>query len=115
MTKVWHNRRLLLTGVLTCLLNCRLCVAPPQVRKGLQCLSGERHQVPEADLRPKQQPLAYREDYTGGFAKWQQDAREALRQKIGLSKIAASVGDHQPVVKLDEPEDLRRVSGDRRA
>lgn len=54
----------------------------------------------------KRQPLAYREDYAGGFRQWQEDARETLRQKIGLPRIAASVGDHQPVVKLDNPEDL---------
>ena len=53
-----------------------------------------------------QQPLAFREDYPGGLSKWQQAAREALRQKIGLSKIAASVGNHQPVVQLGDQEDL---------
>lgn len=54
----------------------------------------------------KQQPLAFREDYAGGFGKWQQDARETLRLKIGLPKIAASVGDHQPVVELEDAADL---------
>jgi dienelactone hydrolase len=53
-----------------------------------------------------QQLLAYRDDYPGGFGKWQRDAREELRKKIGLPKIAASVGDHRPVVELGEPEDL---------
>lgn len=51
----------------------------------------------------KQQPLAFREDYIGGFAKWQQDSRAALRQRIGLPRTAASVGHHQPVVELDDP------------
>jgi 7,8-dihydropterin-6-yl-methyl-4-(beta-D-ribofuranosyl)aminobenzene 5'-phosphate synthase len=50
--------------------------------------------------------LEYRDDYPGGFEKWQDDARSALRLKIGLDKIAASVGDHEPVVELDQPVDL---------
>ena len=50
--------------------------------------------------------LEYRDSYPGGFEKWQSDARSALRRKIGLEKIAASVGDHQPTVELGEQEDL---------
>ena len=53
----------------------------------------------------KHQPLAYREDYAGGFQKWQQAARKALRKQIGLPKIAVSVGDHKPVVQLDNSQD----------
>ncbi len=50
--------------------------------------------------------LAYGEDYVGGFDRWQQDARKALRVRLGLEKIVASVGDHRPTVHLGEPEDL---------
>lgn len=50
--------------------------------------------------------LAFREDYPGGLQKWQDDARAALRLKIGMDKIAASVGDHRPTVELGEPVDL---------
>lgn len=53
-----------------------------------------------------QQPLAFREEFPGGFDAWQREARSELIRKIGLERIAASVGDHQPVVELDEPEDL---------
>jgi hypothetical protein len=52
------------------------------------------------------QPLAFREDYPGGFDQWRKETRAALCLKLGLDKIAASVGDHQPVVQLGEPEDL---------
>jgi len=52
------------------------------------------------------QPLAFHQDFPGGFDRWQKDARTALRSKLGLEKIAASVGDHKPVVQLGEPEDL---------
>ena len=34
------------------------------------------------------------------------DARSALHLKIGLDSIAASVGDHEPVVELDKPVDF---------
>ena len=50
--------------------------------------------------------LGFRDDYPGGFEKWQGDARAALRLKIGMDKIAASVGDHQPNVELGEPDDF---------
>jgi hypothetical protein len=55
---------------------------------------------------PTERQLGYRDDYPGGFDTWQSDARSALRIKIGLDHIAASVGDHEPVVELDEPVDL---------
>lgn len=50
--------------------------------------------------------LAYRDDYPGGFEKWQEEARSALCRRMGLARIAASVGAHQPTVDLSEPEDL---------
>ena len=53
-----------------------------------------------------QQPLVYREGFDGGFDGWQAAAREALRQKLGLSRSENSVGVHRPVVTLDDPEDL---------
>ena len=55
---------------------------------------------------PTDRQLAFRDDHPGGFDKWQSDARSALRLKIGLDNIAASVGEHVPVVELGEPEDL---------
>ena len=59
------------------------------------------------------QPLAFREDYPGGFEKWQQDARAALRLKLGLDRIAASVGQHHPTVQLYEATDLGEYSRQR--
>lgn len=50
--------------------------------------------------------LAYRPDYAGGFDTWQRDARTALRCRLGMDKIAASVENHQPMVELGEAEDL---------
>jgi len=55
---------------------------------------------------PSQRPLAFRADYPGGLAAWQHDARAALRLKLRMDKIAASVGDHRPRVTLEEPKDL---------
>jgi dienelactone hydrolase len=52
------------------------------------------------------QRLAYRDDYSGGFKNWQEEARAALRERVGLAKIAASVGEHRPTIELGEPEDL---------
>ena len=54
------------------------------------------------------QPLVFHEDFPGGFDQWQTDARPSLRSKLGLEKIAASVGDHKPVVQLGESEELER-------
>jgi len=59
------------------------------------------------------QPLVFREDFPGGFERWQTDARAALRTMLGLETIAASVGDHQPVVQLGEPDDLGQYTRQR--
>jgi hypothetical protein len=55
---------------------------------------------------PNRRQLEYGDDHPGGFDKWQRDARSALAVRIGWNKIAASAGDHQPLVELDEPVDL---------
>ncbi|MFB3826091.1 MAG: dienelactone hydrolase family protein [Bryobacteraceae bacterium] len=55
---------------------------------------------------PAGQRLAFREDYPGGFRNWQREARAGLRLKLGLEKIAASVGNHQPAVELGEAADM---------
>jgi len=55
---------------------------------------------------PGGRPLALRDRYPGGFAKWQADARAALRLRLGMDRMAASVGDHRPTVEWEEPEDL---------
>lgn len=54
---------------------------------------------------PGTQPLAYRADYPGGFASWQHDARAALRARLELGRIAASVGTHRSTVEMDPPVD----------
>lgn len=54
---------------------------------------------------PNSQPLAYRSDYPGGFDQWQRDARTGLHSKLGLDRIAASAGEHQPTAELGAPED----------
>lgn len=59
------------------------------------------------------QQLAFRDDDPGGFGRWQRDARGALLLKLGMDKIAASVGDHQPTVELGESEDLGRYTRQR--
>ena len=53
-----------------------------------------------------QQELAFRVDYPGEFERWQETARTVLSDRMGLGKIAATVGEHQPTVELGEPEDL---------
>ncbi len=68
---------------------------PEHVVQYLQRLYGE-----------SEQRLAFREDSPGGFDKWQDSARGALRLKLGLDKIAASVGEHHPAVELQETTDL---------
>ncbi len=75
---------------------------PDHVARYLQRIYGEQAQ-----------PLAFRQDLPGGFERWQETSRMALRAKIGLAKIAASVGDHQPIVKIDEPEDLGQYTRQR--
>lgn len=53
---------------------------------------------------PHGRKLEYREGYPDRFQHWQEDARSALRLKMGLDKIASSVGNHEPIVELGEPE-----------
>ena len=55
---------------------------------------------------PSEQQLAYREDYPGGFERWQQEARAELQIKLGMDRIAASAADHRPAVQLDEAADF---------
>ncbi len=59
------------------------------------------------------QEFAFRQDYPGGFDKWQRDARAELIRTLGLDKIAASAGDHVPVVNLGPSEDLGDYSRQR--
>lgn len=53
-----------------------------------------------------QQRLAFRENYPGGFARWQADALAELRAKLGLEKIRTAAGKHRPTVELGEPVDM---------
>ncbi|MFH1741560.1 MAG: acetylxylan esterase [bacterium] len=53
-----------------------------------------------------QYKYSFRTDYPGGFETWQQETRPVLRRLIGLQKISAQVGNHQPTVELNEMEDL---------
>lgn len=101
MTKAWHNRR----GFLICLLILVLFRTATSQEKDFHAYPENVAKYLKRIYDQKQQPLAFREDYTGGFAKWQQDARAALQEKIGLPRIIASVGEHQPVVQLDAAED----------
>lgn len=50
--------------------------------------------------------LVFRDSGPGGFEQWREETQAALCQRVGLVRIAASVGDHRPTVELDEPEDL---------
>jgi len=59
------------------------------------------------------QPLVFRHGSPGGFERWQKDARTALCSKLGLEKIAASVGEHKPLVQLGEPEDMGQYTRQR--
>ena len=49
---------------------------------------------------------AFRDDYPGGIDKWRADAGGELQRLLGLDKIASSIGNHRPTVKLDETQDL---------
>ena len=40
----------------------------------------------------RHQRFTFRDDYPGGFAKWQQDARPELRRLVGLETIARQIG-----------------------
>jgi dienelactone hydrolase len=106
MTEASHINRLYKTGLLTCLVLAFATGTAPSQEKDFDAYPDNVANYLKRIYDQKQQTLAYREDNGGGFDKWQQDARESLRQKIGLPKIAASVGEHQPVVTLDDPEDL---------
>lgn len=105
MTNAWRNSRLLTTSFLTGLVVVVYCSTAPGQDKDFNAYPENVAKYLKRIYDQKQQPLAFQEDYTGGFDKWQQDAREALREKIGLPRIIASVGDHQPVVQLDDAED----------
>jgi dienelactone hydrolase len=59
------------------------------------------------------QPLVFRQEFPGGLEQWQKQARKELRLKLGLDRIAASVGDHKPAVRLDELEDLGQYTRQR--
>ncbi len=59
------------------------------------------------------QGYAFRQDYPGGFEKWQQDARAVLVRKLGLDRIASTVSEHVPVVELEAAEDLGDYSRQR--
>lgn len=106
MTKVFHNGRLLPSELLVCLLIVVVCPIATGQDKDFNAYPENVAAYLKRIYGDKQQPLAYRKDYAGGFRQWRMDAREALQQKIGLPRIAASVRDHQPVVKLEDPEDL---------
>ncbi len=51
----------------------------------------------------RNQPLAFREDYRGGFQKWREKALIELHLRLGMGKIAASASHHRPLVELGEP------------
>lgn len=48
----------------------------------------------------------FREDYPGGFHQWQREAREALKELVGLPEIAQTEGGHKPVVELGAAEEV---------
>lgn len=54
----------------------------------------------------KNRQYRFREDYPGGIDQWRSDARGVLQRLVGLEKIAASVGEHEPRVALEAAEDL---------
>lgn len=47
-------------------------------------------------------PLAYRENYPGGFTAWRRDAQVKLSELLGLQRIALQAGQHKPVVRLGD-------------
>jgi dienelactone hydrolase len=100
------SKRILLTTSLACVMTVLYCCTVLGQEKDFNAYSDNVAKYLKRVYHEKQQSLAYRDDYPGGFTKWQQDARQSLQQKIGLPKIAASVGDHQPVVTLDDAVDL---------
>ena len=62
----------------------------------------------------KHRRFAWRDDYPGGFAKWEKEWRPELRKLIGLDRIGALSGLHIPIVSLHEPvEDLGDVTRQR--
>lgn len=50
--------------------------------------------------------LAFKRDDSGGFDRWQKEARTELHSMLGLDKIETSLGDHEPVVELGASDDL---------
>ena len=46
--------------------------------------------------------FSFQGDDPGRFAQWQQDARPALRELIGLKNIASQVGKHDQIVHVDD-------------
>ena len=50
------------------------------------------------------QAYTFHHDYPGGFNSWSAEARPVLRQLLGLDNMAQDTADHQPSVRLGEPE-----------
>lgn len=97
-------------AIVICLVDCNTAAAqqrdfgayPEHVSRYLKRLYA-------ADRRP----LSYRADYPGGFDAWQRDARRALREKLGLDRIAASAGAHRVSVELDAPVEFEQYTRQR--
>lgn len=56
------------------------------------------------DVHSPVAPLAFRDDYPGGFKAWQQDARKKLTELLGLDRVKRENAKHKPFVRFsDEP------------
>ena len=52
----------------------------------------------------RNQQFTFRANYPGGFQRWHVAARPALRQLLGLDRIATQAASHKPAVKLSAPQ-----------
>ena len=91
----------LLFGILPC---CPLRAEPPAEKPFVQYDEKPARYLKRLHRKGTAESAAarfsFREDYPGGFAAWQKDAREKLGELLGLEQIKADIKTHQPSVQL---------------
>ena len=116
MKKWFASLLVILPGILLC---CPLRAEPPAEKPFVQYDKKPARYLKRLHRKGIEESAAarfsFREDYPGGFAAWQKDAREKLVELLGLSQIRTDVETHQPSVRLGkaiEEDGYRRQLGE---
>lgn len=100
-----HLRIPLLFAVPAALSLPTLAAGAPAAPKGTKAYPAPVASYLERLYDPASRPLAYHAGRPGGFAVWQQEARAALRTRLGLDRIAGAAGERPPAVELGDAVD----------